>query len=452
MFLLVQEMPEPRRATRREGYLIPAGRVSDSGGIAQGLFWCYTGGMTIIAEIGTAHGGSLEKAFSLIDAARDAGADAVKFQWVYADEILHPDTGYVKLPGGSIRLYDRFRSLEEGPAFFAETLDYAHRQGMLFICSPFGLRSLRELAALRPDALKIASPEVNHFPLLQEAARYYGDIPIILSSGVSKLGDIERACEILEGSSGTAAPAISVAGGKKLAPLTLLHCVTFYPAPEEEYNVRCVDTLGRVFGIPAGISDHSLDPVLIPVLSVAMGGTMIEKHITLSRQTDGLDDPVALEGAQFAQMVHAVHQAEAVLRRYGREQAAGAPCTVMQGSGSSFLCTPAQAEIFRQMGAEYGTEKVTAALGNGIKRLAPIERQNYGRTNRSLHYLRAMRRGEQAAASDIAVLRTEKVLSPGISPEFAGVLEGAVLQRDVAAGAGVQLEDFLQRPQTGGKS
>lgn len=415
--------------------------------VAQGLFWCYTDGMTIIAEIGTAHGASLQKAFSLIDAARDAGVDAVKFQWVYADEILHPDTGFVELPGGRTRLYDRFRALEEGTEFFAQTLDYAHRQGMLFICSPFGLQSLRELAALKPDAIKIASPEVNHIPLLQAAAAYYGNISLILSSGVSRLGDIERAADILTG--GSTAQDITVTGGKKLAALTLLHCVTFYPAPEEEYNVRCVDTLHRVFGIPAGISDHSLDPVLIPVLSAAMGGTMIEKHITLSRATDGLDDPVALEGEQFGQMVHAVHQAEAVIRRYGRELAAGAPASLMEADGGSFLCTPAQAEIFRQMANEYGKEKVAAALGSGVKRLAPSEQANYGRTNRSLHYLRAMHRGDCIKSGDIAVLRTEKVLSPGISPEYAGMLDGAVLQQDVAAGAGVQFSDFLQRAAQG---
>ncbi|MBP5158456.1 MAG: N-acetylneuraminate synthase family protein, partial [Treponema sp.] len=140
--------------------------------------------MTVIAEIGTAHAGSLDKAFALIDAAADAGADCVKFQWVYADEILHPDTGFVKLPGGTVRLYDRFRELEVDTSFFSSGLDYAHQKGVLFACSPFGLRSLEELVALHPDAIKIASPEVNHTPLLEACAAYYGKIPIILSSGV----------------------------------------------------------------------------------------------------------------------------------------------------------------------------------------------------------------------------------------------------------------------------
>ncbi|MBP5463909.1 MAG: N-acetylneuraminate synthase family protein, partial [Treponema sp.] len=234
--------------------------------------------MTVVAEIGTAHGGSLDKACALIDAAAEAGADCVKFQWVYADEILHPDTGFVTLPGGAVRLYDRFRELEVDASFFASCRDYAREKGLLFACSPFGLRSLKELAALRPDAIKIASPEVNHIPLLEACALFYGTIPLILSSGVSRLGDIERAIDLLEGGQSAGQNAVA------LPPLTLLHCITSYPAPEREYNVRCVDTLRRVFGVPTGISDHSLDPVLIPVLTTAMGGVMIEKHITLSRK------------------------------------------------------------------------------------------------------------------------------------------------------------------------
>ena len=396
--------------------------------------------MTIIAEIGTAHGGSLDKAFALIDAAAEAGADAVKFQWVYAEEILHPDTGFVALPGGKVRLYDRFKALEVPPSFFADCLAYTHKKGMLFACSPFGIRSLHELAAIKPDAIKIASPEVNHTPLLQECASYYRRIPLIISSGVSKLGDIEKAIDILEGSNGTQEKDCTL----PLAPLTLLHCLTFYPAPESEYNVRCVDTLHRVFGIPTGISDHSLDPVLVPVLSTMTGGCMIEKHITLSRKTDGLDDPVALEPAQFAQMVHAVHQTEVLLARYGREaQARGLAEGATIGSGALAL-TPAQAEIIKQLADEYGEAKVHTVLGSGIKRLAESERANYGRTNRSLHYVHAMHKGERIQAEDIAVLRTEKVLTPGIAPDFTDTVTGAVLHRDVSAGAGVQWEDLLE--------
>ena len=99
----------------------------------------------IIAEIGTAHGGNFEKAVELMDAAIEAGADAVKFQWVYADEILHPNTGFVELPGGKVRLYDRFKALEVKSEFFKKCSDYARSKNVKFICSPFGLKSLEEL-------------------------------------------------------------------------------------------------------------------------------------------------------------------------------------------------------------------------------------------------------------------------------------------------------------------
>lgn len=370
----------------------------------------------IIAEIGTSHGGSEEKARRLIDAAADAGADAVKFQWVYADEILHPDTGFVRLPSGNVRLYDRFRALERGPSFYAAMLDYAHSRNLQFACSPFGLRSLRELLELRPDCVKIASPELNHFPMLRALARARASaresggrpVRVIVSSGVSSLSDIERALAIL-GTDG----------------VSLLHCVTSYPAPETEYNLRLLQTLRAVFGVETGVSDHSMDPVLVPSLAAAAGGAVTEKHITLSRASDGLDDPVALEPEQFSLMVRCVRQCEAAVSRYGAE-AGGA-------------------RIIRQMEDSYGGKMTAAVLGDGVKRLAASEADNYRRTNRSLHFLRAMRAGQTVGEDDIAVLRTEKLLSPGISPEYLDTVRGARLCRDVSAGAGVQFEDFLAR-------
>ena len=368
--------------------------------------------MFVVAEIGTSHGGDFEKAKKLIDAAVWAGADAVKFQWVYADEILHPDTGFVKLPGGKVRLYDRFKELEVEPKFFADCLEYTHSKNVKFYCSPFGLRSLAELLAIKPDGIKIASPELNHIPLLKalvDARKNQQEkIPVILSSGVSTLADIERAVEII--------------GREKV---TLLHCVTSYPAPEEDYNLNVIPNLSKIFGLPVGVSDHSLDPVLVPSLAASVGGEMIEKHITLSKKTDGLDDPVALEPEQFAQMCHCVHQCEAMINRY------------------SLTC--GGDNIIEQMLDQFGKEKVKATLGSGVKELAPAEKANYGRTNRSLHFMRSMKAGEKILSEDIGVLRTEKILSPGIGPEFLEEVTGAILTRDVSSGAGIQWKDFISK-------
>ena len=165
--------------------------------------------------------------------------------------------------------------------------------------------------------------------------------------------------------------------------------------------------------------------MLVPVLSVVCGGTVIEKHITLSRQTSGLDDPVALEGEQFALMVHSVHQTEALLNRYGKEK------------GWEIA--------FSQLKESFAPEKIISCLGDGIKELAPAEEQNYGRTNRSLHFMRALKKGEKITLSDIGVLRTEKVLTPGISPEFLSLVVGSILTKDVENGSGVQIEDFIKK-------
>lgn len=385
--------------------------------------------MKIIAEIGTAHAGSLDKAHELIDAAAFAGADCVKFQWVYADEILHPDTGFVNLPGGKTRLYDTFKQLECSSDFYKKCLEYSHKKGLLFACSPFGTKSFEELAKLNPDAIKIASPELNHFPLLHKCADYYQKIPIIISSGVSKLGDIEKAIQIIQNKKEPCA------NEKSFPDLTLLHCITFYPAPEEQYNIKCVKTLRQIFGIPTGISDHSLDPVLVPVLTVLMGGSIIEKHITLSKKDSGLDDPVALEPEQFAVMVHSVKQAISIQERYKKEGKA-----VKEN-----LENAAEKEILKQLEYEFPSEKITAALGTGIKRLALAEEENYGRTNRSLHYMRSLKKGSRIQPDDISILRTEKILSPGISPEYFSTIEGSILEKEVRSGDGVKWEDFIQR-------
>lgn len=372
----------------------------------------------IIAEIGTSHEGSRQKALELIHAAAEAGADAVKFQWVYADEILHPNTGFVSLPTGKIPLYERFKQLEAGPAFFSAMQEEARRLGMAFVCSPFGTRSLKELHELKPDYIKIASPELNHYPLLHELKNLNDGshaeerIPVILSSGVSSLADIEKALAV----TGT-------------CNVTLLHCVTSYPAPPQEYNLRLIRNLAAITGTECGVSDHSLDPVLVPALSIAMGATMIEKHITLSRQTQGLDDPVALEPEQFAQMVLAVRQAQAAVRHFS--------------NGSKTPSLQAQQYIITQMQAQYGEELVQRTLGSGVKHLAQSERANYGRTNRSLHYMRPLIAGTRVSAADIAVLRTEKELSVGISPQYMQTIIGKRICRNVQDGAGVQWEDFL---------
>jgi sialic acid synthase SpsE len=350
----------------------------------------------VIAELGTSHLGDLSRALQLIEAAVRAGADCIKFQLVYAEEILHPRSGLVELPGGSVALYEQFRSLERGLDFYRALKGATEAAGVLFLCSPFGIRSARELHDLGVKAMKIASPELNHFPLLKEAASYR--IPLLLSSGVSTLGDIEAALAI----TGTSAT-------------ILLHCVTAYPAPEEQYNLAVLASLSAVLGIEVGLSDHSLDPVLVPILAVASGACVVEKHFALSRSGSGLDDPIALEPESFHRMVCEIREAEA----------AG----------------PAAARA--RLEKKYGSARLAAVLGTGVKRLADSERDNYTRTNRSLHAMREISPGEVLTEADIAVLRTEKVLRPGLGPEFLPALVGARARRRIPDGEGIVWADLL---------
>ena len=350
------------------------------------------GNPLIIAELGTAHSGDISRAKDMAAAAAEAGATCVKLQMVFADEILHPNTGEVTLPGGRIRLYDRFKQLEMPPEFYAEVKEYVESRGLLFLCTPFGLKSAQILRALQPKIVKIASPELNYTALLQEVAAW--GLPVLLSSGVSTLRDIEEAMGIL-------------------GNCHLLHCVTAYPAPETDYNLRVLGNLAAVFGVAVGVSDHSLDPELVPALAVSQGATVIEKHFCLSRDDPGLDDPIALTPSQFARMAAAIRLAAAL----GPD------------------------ETIAKLSRDRGADLVEAILGSGVKTLAPSERENYTRTNRSIHALRDIAPGETITEKDFAILRTEKILRPGLAPSWAVDLCGRTARQFIPAGEGIRFED-----------
>lgn len=356
----------------------------------------------IIAELGTSHMGSVERGRQLIDAVSDCGCDAVKFQIVYANEILHPASGYVKLPQGDVLLYERFKELECDLSFYAELADYARSKSLMFSASVFGERSLQDLIKLKPDFFKVASPELNYHELIRAIASY--DLPLILSTGVSRLADIEGAIE--------------VAGVHMRSSLAILHCITSYPAPETEYNLSLIENLSHIFGIPVGLSDHSMHPFFVPLLSLTFGSCIIEKHLCLSKKEKGLDDKIALEPQDFSLMCKTIRKME----------------------GKKF---DAVREYLLQQGIS--EEAIKNACGQGIKKLALSEQKNYERTNRSLHYVESMKAGDIIKEEDIVVVRTEKVLSVGLSPQLKDVVVGSRLQKDVSCGAGVSFDDIIER-------
>jgi sialic acid synthase SpsE len=376
----------------------------------------------IIAELGTSHNGDIVKARELIEAAAKTGADCVKFQMVFADEILHPNTGEVPLPGGIIKLYDQFKTLETAPDFYVEIKEFVESMGLLFLCTPFGMKSASILQKIKPKIVKIASPELNFTGLLEEIAGW--GLPVLLSSGVSRLSDIETAVEILRKVSlekrkekNANYSSLNSTDPQNLhdeSSICLLHCVTSYPAPETEYNLRVLPSLAAVFGLPVGVSDHSTEPELVPALAVSMGAAVIEKHFCLSKTGSGLDDPIALSPPQFYQMVSAVRRA----------------------------AQAGQEETIAHYSSERGSSLVEQILGNGVKELAPCERDNYRLTNRSIHAIRDIKAGEILKKSDYAVLRTEKILRPGMEPCWENAIEGRATKKFIPAGEGIRFEDI----------
>ncbi|MFP4510659.1 MAG: N-acetylneuraminate synthase family protein [Spirochaetaceae bacterium] len=350
--------------------------------------------MELVAEIGTGHNGSLDNARRLLDEVADAGFDCAKFQWVIAAEIIHPHAGLVPLPGGPTPLYERFKQLEQTPDFYHALKQETEVRGLSFLCTPFGLGSLQSLVSLHVSRIKVASPELSHTPLLNAVADL--GLPVIASTGVNTLGDIDEANRCLRSSE-----------------LTFLHCVTAYPAPENEYNLRSLKTRSAATGREWGVSDHSLDPVAVPLVACSVGASMLEKHVTLTRAGTGLDDPVSLEPQQFREMVREVRSLE-------REQERG--------------------ESVRE---RLGSTRVERILGISTIELADSEQGNYGRTNRSIHATRALARGEIIDESNTSVLRTEKELNPGLHPRYYRVLTGKKTTRAVSDGAGITWDDVL---------
>ena len=372
--------------------------------------FCRSHAPIVVAEIGTSHQGDLTRGLELVDASADAGAHVAKFQVIFADEILPPEAGLVQLPGGAISLFRVLKSLERPVEFYGALKERTLSRGLKFLASPFGEKGFELLEEIGVEAWKIASPELNHEELLETLART--GKPLILSTGVSEIEDIRRALEVVESVFPRGQSAI------------LLHCLTSYPAPEGQANLRTIQTLKKTFGLPVGISDHSRHAVLIPALASALGAIVIEKHITLSRDAGGLDDLVALNPEEFARMYDAVIRYAAPRNRKFEALEAHLAATIEELAGG------------------YGRERVEMALGNGIKCLARSEIANYHRSNRSLHAIRALPAGTLVSKQNSAILRTEHNLRPGIEPRHRYLAYGRRLANNIPSGEGIRWKDL----------
>ncbi len=279
----------------------------------------------IIAEAGVNHNGSLDLARQLVDVAADAGADAVKFQTFKADKLATrhaPKADYqianTREAGSQLEM---LRGLELTPEDHNLLLTYCKERGIGFMSTAFDHESLELLATLGMPAIKIPSGDITCGPLLLQAARLRQKL--ILSTGMSTLADVERALGVIafgllndtepRGQIDFDSAYCSEAGRKALLDnVTILHCVTQYPAPFEAVNLRAMDTLASAFGLPVGYSDHTLG-IEASIAAVARGASVIEKHFTLDRSLPGPDHVASLEPAELKQLVTAIRHVEEAL-------------------------------------------------------------------------------------------------------------------------------------------
>lgn len=278
----------------------------------------------IIAEAGVNHNGSIDMAKELIDVAAASDADAVKFQTFQADKLLAsmaPKAAYqLANTDANESQYTMLKRLELKADDHVLLVEHCRSKKIQFLSTPFDLESLYFLTqTLNVSAIKIASGEITNAPLLLKAAQT--GKPIILSTGMTTLGDIEAALNILAfGYLNYPASKLkpkyfleaylSIEGQKALQQnVTLLHCVTNYPAQFSEVNLKAMDTLRAAFHLPIGYSDHT-QGISIGIAAVARGATIIEKHFTLDRNLPGPDHAASLEPNELADMVKAIREVE----------------------------------------------------------------------------------------------------------------------------------------------
>lgn len=280
----------------------------------------------IIAEAGVNHNGSLDLAKKLVDVAADAGANAVKFQTFKADKLVSriaPKAEYqIENTDASESQFEMIRKLELDEAAHATLVLHCNSKNIEFLSTPFDLESLGMLVQkFDLSRIKIPSGDITNAPLLLEAA--CTGKPVILSTGMSTLGEIEMALAVLAfGFTETGEPPSlaafekaygSTEGRKALQDkVTLLHCTTEYPAPLVDVNLLAMTTLQRAFGLPVGYSDHT-QGIAIPVSAVALGALIIEKHFTLDRNLPGPDHKASLEPDELKQMVISIREVELAL-------------------------------------------------------------------------------------------------------------------------------------------
>ncbi|NHC14604.1 N-acetylneuraminate synthase family protein [Motilibacter deserti] len=328
-------------------------------------------GPYVIAEAGVNHDGDLGVAHELIDVAVAAGADAVKFQTFDPDALVAAGadvTPYQRRSGVTTGQRDMLAALALPATAWSELAKHAEQVGISFLSSPFDAASARLLVDLGVGMLKVGSGELTNLPFLAELAT--AGLPLLLSTGMATEDEVADALAAV----GTA------------VPVSLLHCVSAYPAPFEDANLRVIPRMQERFGVPVGWSDHT-EGTVTAVAAVALGASLLEKHITTDRTRTGPDHAASMEPAVFTQYVADVRAA-------------------------------------------------AGSLGDGQKRRMPSEQANAPLVRRSWHAAVDLAPGAVLSASDVVALRPETGIPPTMS------LVGRQVARPVPAGQPVRPEDL----------
>ncbi|NTW98599.1 MAG: N-acetylneuraminate synthase [Geobacteraceae bacterium] len=306
----------------------------------------------IIAEAGVNHNGDMGLAKQLIDVAAEAGADLVKFQTFKANrQVTHAakKADYqTKTTDGNESQHEMLRRLELTPKMHNNLIAHCASRNIGFFSTSFDIESTDLLVKLGQNQFKIPSGEITNLPFLRHIGRL--GKPVILSTGMATLADIEAAIEVLEQS------------GTSRTNLTVLHCTTEYPTPMAEVNLRALHSMHSAFGVAVGYSDHT-QGIEVAIAAVALGATVIEKHFTLDRNLPGPDHKASLEPAELRAMVTAIRNIE-------------------------------------------------VALGDGIKRLTPSEAKNKIVVRKSLVVSKAVKAGELFNEQNVTAKRPGSGISP----------------------------------------